>query len=152
MKFGEAKDGFSLIEMLVVLTLIATISAVAVPYTKESGGKLRLRAVAQSVAALLQKEKYFAVSQNISRELTFDLKSRQLKASQGQSLLVLPNDMSVTFKTATNDSNGNLAIIRFFADGGSTGGTITFARGNEAVTLKLNWLTGATIIEDGPSP
>lgn len=141
--------GFSLIEMMVVLSIIAMIGAISLPYTKESGGRLRLYAVAQIILAMMEREKYLALTHNLPQDFSFDLKARQFKDSEGNVLVDLPNDVAATFKTAKDNDISSSTVIRFFPDGGSTGGKVILARGKSVVSLKLNWLTGAMIIEDG---
>jgi general secretion pathway protein H len=55
--------------------------------------------------------------------------------------------LSVT--SATSDqSSGDIARIRFFPDGSSTGGRITLRSGRREWHVNVSWLTGAISIYD----
>ena len=138
-----------LVEMLVVLALLAVTAAVALPYSRESDRKAQLRASAQQIAAVLQRQKFLAVSNNAPDELIFDSALRQFMNKAGKSVYSLPADISATVKTARLTSDSDIAKIRFFADGGSTGGTVSLISGKESVVIKLSWLSGTTTIETG---
>src|SRR5438067_2255657 len=64
--------GFSLIELLVVLTLVAIVASVVVPVTATSIDANRARQAAGFVAARLRSAKLQAVSRSASVGLAFD--------------------------------------------------------------------------------
>ena len=58
---------------------------------------------------------------------------------------VYPIPKSVVVKVVTAKSqikSDELASIRFFPDGSSTGGRVTFAQGKSAWKVDINWLSG----------
>ena len=145
---GDA--GFSLIEMLVVLSLIAIIAAVSTPYAMNGGDKIRLHALADQMASALQSQRFQAIYYNTNRQLNFDLKSGAVTDGHEKKVLQIPASISATIETAKPDVTGEQATVRFFPDGGSTGGSILFKLKSNAISIKINWLTGATVVEEEP--
>jgi general secretion pathway protein H len=64
----------------------------------------------------------------------------------------LPGGTNLHIETAEGQIIGDLAAIRFFADGSSTGGKITLNRGDNKIELDINWLDGAVMLAKVPSP
>ena len=60
----RSRGGFSLIEMLVVVTIILVVTAISVPNIMQTIAQVRLRSAANSVAGLLQQARIRAVRDN----------------------------------------------------------------------------------------
>jgi prepilin-type N-terminal cleavage/methylation domain-containing protein len=59
-----ARDGFSLIELLVVISILLVITATAIPNIMQTIAQVRLRSAANTVAGLLQQGRVRAVRDN----------------------------------------------------------------------------------------
>ena len=72
-------DGFTLVEILVVLVIIATLSAAAVPMLRRSVGDARLRGAARDLAAELAMGREAAVATSATRRIELsDLRGARL--------------------------------------------------------------------------
>jgi general secretion pathway protein H len=61
----------------------------------------------------------------------------------------LPERLELKLYTAQRDIVGDkIGAIRFFPDGGSTGGRITLAAGERKYDVDVDWLTGRVTILD----
>jgi general secretion pathway protein H len=140
------RDGFTLVEMLVVLAIMAASLAISLPYVRGSGDARSLDVTAQIIAARLRESQALAVSTNAERILGIDLKKGQLN----DPVYSLPSGTSLKVETVDNQITADLVAMKFFADGGSTGGKITLSKGNEHLQIAVNWLTGAVVIEKLP--
>ena len=94
----------------------------------------------------------------VSRELgiPLDLVKVDLKAktylAPGRQAVELPESMELKLLTARSEaSSDKVGRIRFFADGGSTGGRVTLISGAGGREWKVNvsWLTGEIELDDG---
>jgi general secretion pathway protein H len=149
MKRGMVSPGFTLVEMLVVLALVALITAISLPYSVKSGAARQLDAAAEIVAAQLRTARSAAIAANDQRDLAFDLKARTISGPAGLRATTLPAEITLSVTTADNLVQDITAAITFFADGGSTGGTVTLGAQGEQRLVKINWLTGSIVIEAG---
>ena len=63
-------------------------------------------------------------------------------------LVELPEEMRVALTTARSELTGeNAGGIRFYPDGGSTGGYVELESDNRIYKVSVAWLTGETIVE-----
>jgi general secretion pathway protein H len=61
----------------------------------------------------------------------------------------LPGDLHLQLLTAESEIvNEDRGAIRFFADGGSTGGRVTLSAGERAYVVDVSWLTGRVTVHD----
>ena len=134
--------GFSLLEMLMVLALVAAAGALAA--TAMSGGiaGLRLRAAAKEVAAQLRYTRAQALATGEAQRFVIDPRAHRWSAPQGHHG-VLPATLGIAFIGAreTQPSAGEGAIV-FFPDGASTGGRVQLSARQAAWNVDVAWLTG----------
>ena len=108
-----------------------------------------LKASARQLAAGLRKARSEAVAHRHETTLTVDLQARRFQITGDQRLYRLPKDVEVQLFTAQSELvNASAGAIRFFPDGGSTGGRITLTARDRKYGVDVNWLTGQVIILD----
>lgn len=142
--------GFSLLELLVALTLVALLLAVAVPALIVPPG-VELRAAADLVATGLRQARLTAIREQRPVALLMDVDARALQVEGGRRLRTLPRDVQLELVTAQGELFGSSrGGIRFYPDGSSTGGRVTLARQGLRTAVDVEWLTGRIRIrEDG---
>ena len=143
-----ASRGFTLLEMLVVLMIMAIVAGLVLPVFRGSGvSTLELRAAARELAAGLRTARSEAVTQRRETFLVVDLEGRRFKVDQSTREHALPSRVELKLFTAQNDLvNEKVGAIRFFPDGGSNGGRITVASGERKYDVDVDWLTGRIAI------
>lgn len=142
----KSDAGYTLFELLVVLVIIALVSAIVLPklIVGQSGRELH-RASAQ-LAGLLRESRQIAMQSGDSR--TFVLKLDDKTASvKGGGKLVLPKSMEVDSRTAAPVSGESEAGVIFFPDGSSTGGEFTLEMNHKQETVSVNWANGAVHVQ-----
>ena len=133
---GEA-GGFTLIEMLVVLTIIVIVSGLAAPLLSPALSHWELRSSATRLVVALREARLAAVSsgQKVRVRVHHDGIRRGDKAP--------PTHMSAAISFELSKSVGpNDGSITFFPHGGSTGGQIILRLAGQERTLAVEWLTG----------
>jgi general secretion pathway protein H len=139
-------EGFSLIEMVAVLVLLALAAAAMLPAPRTHGSGPALKAFALETAAYLRLARTQAIAQNREAVVLFDFDSRTVRADGLPPDVLIPVEISVALVTASDEVNRNSASIRFFPDGSASGGNISVSDGSRKMDIAVNWLTGAVVI------
>ncbi|MGV8803670.1 MAG: GspH/FimT family pseudopilin [Polaromonas sp.] len=141
--------GFTLIELLVVTVIMVMAYALAGPLVSSGVSSTELKASARQLAAGLRKARSDAVSQRRETVLTLDVQNRRFQLSGDSRVYRLSKDVEVKLFTAQSELvDSNTGSIRFFPDGGSTGGRITVVAKQRQYAVDVNWLTGQVAILD----
>jgi general secretion pathway protein H len=134
--------GFSLIEILIVLTLLATLSAVLAPILLPSPAR-ELRHAAGTLVTTLRETRREAQRHQQRRRFVIDTESGRYGIAGSDRQRSLPRAMTVQLTTAESllqsDTSGG---IDFFADGSSTGGRVLLGLDGRARQIDIEWLTG----------
>jgi general secretion pathway protein H len=147
----SGQSGFTLVELMVVLAIIALAFAVVTPNLRSRSSDVRDEAA--RVSALLRLARTEAIFANEERTASLDLTSHVLSLDGGDKAIQLSPDMRISVLTARDDAvSGDVAAIRFLPDGQSSGGAITLENARGSAQVKINWLTGAVHIAPRSGP
>lgn len=138
--------GFTLIEMLVVLTIVALALAVVVPNVSKSM-LLSVDDVARDVQISLRQARAKAVSEQQSTLFWVDVEQHQYLTHKNKTK-AFPEDINMHAKVASREVRGRKAGVRFFPDGSSTGGRLTINDAKVTVYIDIDWLTGRVSVTD----
>jgi general secretion pathway protein H len=150
MKMEWARDcrGYTLLEMLVVLGLLAMIMSLSLT-TPPLGSRRSLESISTEIATLLQSAAIRAISQNAETTIIIDPVSRTLSTGSLDEPVMLGGDVGIVVLTARREVRQGRAIIRFYPDGSTTGGSVQLKRGDRINSIHVNWLTGQVRREAG---
>jgi len=141
--------GLTLMELLIVLTIMAIVAAVAGPYLAGGVSGAELKGAARQVAAGLRLARSEALSTRREARLVVDLERHTFRVDGDAREHALPKDAGIKLFTAQNDLvSDRVGAIRFYPDGGSNGGRITIAAGERKYEVDVDWLTGRVAILD----
>lgn len=142
------RRGFTLVEMLAVLTLIALVAGVAAGLIGSNLGSAKTRAAVRDLTAALRQTRGLAIVNGEARSLEIDVDARTYQVP-GKSAVQLPEELSMKLLTAATEQTGDSkGLIRFFPDGSSSGGRITLKRDDHEWRVEIAWLTGEVRIEE----
>jgi general secretion pathway protein H len=144
MSSTERRSGFTLIEVLAVMLIIALVSSLVAANTPGSG-RAKLKALTLDIAALFRRERLGAILTGRDREVSLDGKRRALIADGGDAISV-PTDVVVDVLGVDEVWSGRLAVVRFHPDGASSGAVLKLSREGAQYEVRVNWYTGGVAI------
>jgi general secretion pathway protein H len=135
--------GFTLLEMVCVIALIAMIAAVLLPFLPRHTTRSRLQAYALEAATLLKADRNIAIRRRADVATLVDAPSREIRSGATSQTVRIPDDVRFdALLPKTCRQREALSTISFFADGMSCGGSIALSRLDTAYEIRVNWLTG----------
>src|SRR5437763_16963339 len=140
---GRGQDaGFTLIEVIVVLAVLAFALALLVGYKPPWSSGFGLRGTAAELASGLRLARSEAILRNRPILFEIDLAGHQFRVDTGP-VRRLPPQLSIALLTVSGERRDvATGDIRFNPDGSSTGGRISLSDGPQKVTIGIDWLSG----------
>ena len=140
---NPAEHGFTLLEMVCVLAIIALLAAVLLPFIPRETSRSRLQAYALQAATLLKSDRNAAISHGTSVATLVDAAGRAIRSGASGATLRIPDDVRFdALLPQTCRRQAALSTISFFGNGTSCGGTIALTRLDTGYEIRVNWLTG----------
>jgi general secretion pathway protein H len=141
---ADRRAGFTLIEVVAVMLIIALVSSLAVTMMPGTG-RGGLKALTLETAALLRRERLSAVLTGRDRQVSLDGERRVL-VGDGGNVLAIPRDVVLDVLGIDALWSGRQAVVRFTPDGASTGAVLKLSRENAAYEIRVNWYTGGVAV------
>jgi type IV pilus assembly protein PilA len=150
MKKTRIQEGFSLIELLIVVAILAIVAAIAIPQFQRYAANADLRTAGRAVAADLAAAKQASVTENLDAyRLSFDV--------AGNSYALTRTDTGTTLWTRSPASFGNGIVLTAvnFSGGSAVSykrrgtmslGTVTLQNGRGSTAVVTVNITGRTYV------
>lgn len=143
----RASAGFTLVEIMVVMVIIALIMGLVATSMSRSISAAEARAASRELVASLRYTRARAIIDKAEQVFLVDTENRSYQAP-GRDKVELPEGVDLTITTATSELVSDaVSGIRFFPDGGSTGGHIELTVNKREYRVNVAWLTGETQLE-----
>lgn len=144
-----AARGFTLIELLVVMAVLALVVGTVPLIFAGSFGTASLKASARTVADGLRFARSQAIVHNREVGFTINVTTRAYSLTDGRRAGRLRGEPEIRLFTARSERiDERTGSIRFFPDGGSTGGRVTLAKEQREYHVDIDWLTGRVSVRD----
>jgi len=146
---GFRGHGFTLIEIMIVLTLDALVITITAVSVGQGLSGAKVRAASRDLVAALRYTRGQAIVTQSEQVLEIDLEHFTYTAPKRKPV-TLPSDMELRLLTAQQELTGEKSgRIRFYPDGSSTGGRVKLVRGQKSWDIEIAWLTGEVAMRDG---
>lgn len=141
--------GFTLIELIVVLTIAALVLTIAIPRFDRRPGRIELMASAREIAASLRLTRGRAIAENRPKSFIADIGNATFGVTEEGALRPLPRGIGLSlYTTQDQEVAASIGTIRFYPDGSSTGGGIALTQGKLSYEVLVNWLNGSVSIHE----
>ena len=115
--------GFTLLELMVVIVIIGIVLALSPPLFSAGVTSAEQRAVARSVAQTLRFARSEAIANRTDVGVEFNLEDRTYQLPGGKKRGKWPETIQLELTTTAAETiDPKHANVRFYSDGGSTGG------------------------------
>lgn len=135
-------DGFTLVELLIALAIIGGAVLLAAPMTRTSLAPRLLAETASDFAAMARSTRAAAIRSGAERVLVVDLASRSYWADGVSGPRSVPAHLGFDMAVAGEPATGSRRVVRFLANGGSSGGRLMLRDGGRMLAVEIDWLTG----------
>ena len=134
---GRARraGGFSLLELLLVMVLVAATGVLAAGVLGGGFARMELRGQARDIATQLRYTRARALATGTPQAFNIDPAARAWQGADGR----------------RGQAEGVGAIL-FFGDGASTGGRVQLSRGSAGFDIDVAWLTGEVSLHRAEDP
>jgi len=143
-------QGFTLIEILVVLAILGVAMGLIIGRGPMNSRGLQARAAAGAIAQSLRAARAQAIATDHDVQVAFD-PARHVFAPDGGRPVAMAADMPFAILPPALRGPGTVRLIRFSADGSSTGGEIMLGSGHRRIGITVEWLTGQVKVANAPS-
>lgn len=146
-RHGSRSRGFTLVELMVVLVIASLLLGLVATSISRSVSGAEMRTAARKVAASLRYTRTHAILSKSEQVFIVDIEARTYQAADRQPES-LPEGMNVELNTARSELTSETAGgIRFYPDGGSTGGNVKLEANGRVYQVNVAWLTGEASLQ-----
>jgi general secretion pathway protein H len=147
MRAGTRAKGFTLVELMFVMIIAAFVLTLVGTSISRSISGAEMRTAARKLAASLRYTRTHAILVKSEQVFLIDTENRSYTAP-GRKTVVLPDGMNVQLTTARSElTSENVGGIRFYPDGGSTGGHVLLEANERIYRVNVAWLTGEASVQ-----
>lgn len=136
------ESGFTLVELLVVFAIMALVVGLVPMAFERMRDTAQYRDTLRSMMSEMRVARSQALATRSETRFVVDL-SRRSYGIAGDPEHALPESLAMRATVAGIEVQGQEAAIRFFPDGGATGGSIEIVRpSGTGARLQVDWLSG----------
>ena len=142
--------GFTLIEILVVIAIMAALAVIVAVQVVGKLENVKVATAGKDIMAALRYTRGQALVTGEPQSLVINVENGSYVAANKPEV-ILPKELKAEIYTGEvlNEKTG---AIRFFPDGGSTGGKIMVSADGRKWTVRVSWLTGDIDFLDSAKP
>jgi general secretion pathway protein H len=133
--------GFTLLELLITIAIAGLLLSVSVPATTRFYQSMQYRKAIRDVITMLDSARYRAINTGRMQDVGINPKTGVMRL--GKDLTQIPEEITIAVHSAQEVNQQDEGVIRFYPEGGSSGGDIDLERSTGGgVKITVDWLTG----------
>jgi general secretion pathway protein H len=136
-------SGYTVVELLILLVVLAASAMIVGPRVSASRDAIAVDVAAQRLATALMKARASSISDSVPHEFVLEPARRGYRSEYERNLRQLERGISMSVSGFASDSDGARIRIRFKPDGTATSGKIFLSKSRSAVSIAVDWLSGA---------
>jgi general secretion pathway protein H len=138
------RDGFTLMELVIVLFILSLLAAIAAPSFSRTLLSARLRTSASEVRAAFGKARSLAVAEGKMRAVVFDMEKGEYGLDGEEVVRGFPEPVRLgAVRIEGEEAEGPTARVRFYPDGTAQDAEVSVDSGDGgAIRVKVDPLTG----------
>ncbi len=138
--------GFTLIELVVSLVIMAIASGVVMPYFAKSMDTIRQKNCARDIATMLRKSAANALSDHQKVVVSFENDGHTVKVNEKKAKIAWPSTSDIREQGVRRTGDANAIQFTFYPDGTSSGGAIDIVSEKRGFRIEINWITSHVAI------
>ena len=131
------RGGFTLLELVVVLAIVAAVAGVVAVQLSSASGAVHVKAAARELASALRYARSRAIAEQRETAVVLDARKHRYP---GVAL-----ELVVGQAEALDEHRG---AVRFYPDGSSSGARLRLMAGGRSQVVDVDWMTGRVVIHD----
>lgn len=141
MNYNRLSSGFTLLELILAISIAALVVGVSAPSMQRLYESSQYRGAVNDVVSALSLSRYEAIRSGKNADVSFSPNLGQI-ARAGKTTQ-LPEPVNIEVLSAAELNVDNAGVIRFYPNGGSSGGFVTLSHKNGmSVSVTVDWLLG----------
>lgn len=133
--------GFTLLELVLAITIAALVVAVSAPSMQRLYSSSQYHSAVNDVVSALSLTRQQAIRSGQHADVILNPSERRI--GRGDTITDLPEKVSLEVVGARELNQKDAGVIRFYPDGGSSGGYVTLTHENGmSVQVTVDWLLG----------
>ncbi len=134
-------EGFTLIEMMLVLVILGMVYALAPPLFHKAFPALKLKAVTRDLVQEIRYVQQSAITTGQSTAMRFELSDDRYQSAQINTGALRQLPEGIHFFRPPGAPSQQTLELHFYPDGSASGGEIRIEAGARGYTVQVDWLT-----------
>jgi general secretion pathway protein H len=136
------EEGFTLVELLVALAIVALVAALAFPGIQASSRSQNAETISREIVSRLRVSRTIAIARASPQSVVIAPGARQIRFPDGF-LLSVPQGVEMTIVTGQETVRAESeAVLAFLPNGSATGAELFVKDAASELKIEVNWLTG----------
>lgn len=140
--------GFTLIELVVSLVIMAIASGVVMPYFAKSMESIRQKNCVREVATILRKSAADALAEHRKIDVLFENEGHTVKVNDKKVKIGWPASSEIMESGAHRVGSGQSVQLTFYPDGTSSGGAFDIVSEKRGYRIEINWITSHVAVSN----